>query len=64
MTIPYINSITGGWVLSVALKLFELLTYKFVTIPNYEFNTFSQIFRTIEYTFHALDDTLDQNVPF
>ena len=26
---------------SVALKPFELLTYKFVTFPKYEFNTFS-----------------------
>ena len=43
---------------SIALKLFELLTYKFVTFPIYEFYTVSQIFRTIKYTFHALNGTL------
>ena len=34
---------------SLALKLFELLTYKFVTFPIYKFYTFSQIFRTTNY---------------
>ena len=38
---------------SVALKLFELLTYKFVTFPVYNFYTFSKIFRTIDYCFSA-----------
>ena len=33
----------GGGGQDVALKLFELLTYKFVTFPKYEFNTFSKI---------------------
>ena len=36
---------------SVALKLFELLTYKFVTFLIYEFYTFSQIFK---YTYGTL----------
>jgi hypothetical protein len=40
---------TPSGLFSVALKLFELLTYKFVTFPIYEFYTFSQIFRTIDF---------------
>ena len=34
---------------SVALKPFELLTYKFETFPKYELYTICQIFRTINF---------------
>ena len=35
------NPITGGLV-RIALKPFELLIYKLVTFPKYEFNKFSK----------------------
>ena len=45
---PFFTPLESPSVLfSVALKLFELLTYKFVTFPEYDFYTFSKIFRTI-----------------
>ena len=54
-----VNPITGGegggqldpfpGLISVALKPFEQYTYKFFTFPKYEFNIFSQIFRTIDF---------------
>ena len=39
--IPPFNPIAYG-LFEIALKSFELLTYKFVTFPKYEFNTFSK----------------------
>ena len=46
---PLHSSWTPSGLFSVALKRFELLTYKFVTFSIYGFYTFSQIFRTIDY---------------
>ena len=42
---------------SDALKPFELLTYKFVNFPNYEFNTSNQRFSSIDNYFVYFNST-------
>ena len=46
---PLHPSWTPSGLFSVALKLLELLTNKFLTFSIYEFYTFNQIFKTIDY---------------
>ena len=43
-----INPITPSGLFCVVLKPFELFTYKFVTFPKYEFNTYSQNRSTVD----------------